>query len=89
MPRQTYTAKIWGESYSLRADFGSASSRIERDDEDGGWGETGRQVADYSHSPELAMRAELEQSVTASGDDPEELHIASDIYSAIEKMTSA
>jgi hypothetical protein len=57
-----YTAELWGESYSLRANWAEASRQIERLDEDGNWTPTGWQVANFSHSSEAAMREELRQS---------------------------
>lgn len=65
------TVKIWGETYSLRANWAEASCPIERQTEDG-WESTGMQVADYRHSAEAAMRAELEAALVAGGDDPDE-----------------
>ncbi len=62
----TITATIWSDTYSLRANWADAASAIERETEDG-WLPIGMQVADYSHSTEAAMRAELELVVVADG----------------------
>ncbi len=63
-----YTARFFSDTYILRADWADAASSIERQDEDGEWTATGRQVADYGHSSGAAMRDEIEQSITADGD---------------------
>ena len=86
MATHTYATEIFGETYSIRADFSEASCPIERDDEDGNWSQTGRQVADYWHWPEAAMWDELEQTVVASGDDPADYR--DEIEAAIAKMTT-
>ena len=78
-----YSVQIFGEVYRLRANFAEASSPIMRDSEDG-WKPTGRQVADYSHSPEDAMREELGTQVGASGDDAEGLR--DEIDDAVKSM---
>ncbi len=79
---EAYTVKIWGDTYSLRANWAEASSQIERDTEDG-WMDTGTQVADYRHSPEAAMRAELQQSAVAGGDDILNPNVAAEIDAAL------
>lgn len=60
---------IWGETVAVRADWSEASSPVYRLAEDDSWEPTGRQVADYQHSAEDALRDELEQLAIGSGDD--------------------
>ena len=62
-----------------------AASAIERDTEDG-WNPTGVQVADYGHSTEAAMRAELEAAAVASGDDANDTDVAAEIEAALSSM---
>ncbi len=82
MEATTITATIWSDTYSLRANWGDAASAIERETE-GGWEPTGMQVADYRHSSEDAMRAELEAAVVASGDDVDDADTAAEIDAAL------
>ena len=87
----TYETAFYGEKYLIRANFDQASSSVERgtiadstagyDVED--WESTGLQVSDFCHSPKEAMRAELEQAITASGDD------AADFFRKIENALGA
>lgn len=51
----TYTVEIWGQAYSVRADFANASSQIEFYHPNCGWTNQGRQVADFSHSSRDAL----------------------------------
>ena len=64
-----YKTKFYGLEYKLRADFAQAADPIYRDDAEGEWEHTGKQVADFGHRPDDAMRWELEQWVLAGGDD--------------------
>jgi hypothetical protein len=73
----TYRTNIWGDTYDVSGDFSQASSPV-----DGPSG--GRQVADFRHSPEAAMREMLEESASSGGDDPEEY--ADEIAAAVEAM---
>lgn len=84
-----YTVEIWGDTYSLSADFAEASCPIDRWVEDGEfWEPTAYQVADFRHRPDEAMRAELRSSAIASGDDPiEDTDIGEEIERAISDMT--
>jgi len=83
---QTITAELFGDVYQIRADWADAGSNIYRagpdDDFELQWEATGFQVADFAHRPAAAMRHELEQSVRAGGDDPEDF--AAEIASALE-----
>lgn len=81
MKATTYTASIWEETFELRADWSNAASQIERMTDDG-WKATGRQVADFQHSPAAAMRWEIESMVVAGGDAVEDCQ--DDIDDAIE-----
>ena len=83
MQTATRSTIIWGDTYSLRANWADASSPIERETEDG-WQPTGYQVADFAHSSEAAMREELRQAVV-SGDDPDDW--SDEIDAAIERMS--
>jgi len=56
--KSAYIVEIWGEKYGVRGDWGNASSSVEEFSEDG-WHSTGRQVADFCHSPKRALRAQL------------------------------
>lgn len=67
-----YTTEFYGDVYRLRGDFSQATDEILRDGEDGCWLSTGKQVSDFGHRPEDAMRWELCEAVSASGDDPYE-----------------
>ena len=86
-----YEPTFFGEKYLIRADFDQASSPIERGTVEGSiagyevedWESTGLQVSDFRHSPKEAMRAELEQAITASGDD------AADFLAEIESALGA
>lgn len=51
----------FGERYAVRGDWSNASSPIE-ERTDGAWIATGRQVADFCHSPQAALRAAIEHS---------------------------
>ena len=67
----TYTVNIWGETYSIRADWAHASSPVESQGDDGFWIPTGRLVADY-HAPEDAMADYLRIIAAFGGNDPTE-----------------
>ncbi len=70
-----FTARLFDETYRLRFDPAQATCQIERDtsyEDEGGWESTGKQVADYGHSPRDAMRDELEQTIEQGGDHPED-----------------
>lgn len=87
MTISVYTASFYGEIYKLRADFTQSASQIEREDEDGNWVPTGKQVADFSHRAELAMEWELEHVFEACG---EEMDTADkgEVMAAVSRMTS-
>lgn len=84
MTTAIYTATIFGDTYKLRGDFAEASSQIERLDADGEWQATGWQAAQFTHRPHLAMEMELETSIEAGGDDPEDFR--DEINAAVEAM---
>ena len=79
------SADIYGDIYSLRADWTQASSQIERDTEDG-WEATGYQVADADDDV-AAMRRELRAAVRAGGEDPDEFEISDEIEEALRDAT--
>jgi len=80
---RTITAELFGTPYSLRATWSDAASTIEFY-RDGEWIATGRQVADYSHSTEAAMRDHLTEIIHEGGDDPADY--ADDLDDAIQSM---
>lgn len=75
MSHYSLTTTFGGETYSVSADWAQASSPV--DGVDGG-----RQVADFRHRPELALRQSIEESIRYSGDDPDDM--ADEIDAAIE-----
>lgn len=83
---ETVTCTIWGDTFRLRANWAEASSQVERETEDG-WKQTGYQVADFCHSPERAMRRELEMACAWSLDDPGDPRNQVEISEAIEAMS--
>ncbi len=54
-----YSTKCWGDTFTVAADWGRAASPVRE--------MPGRQVADFRHSPERAMRALLEGEAILSG----------------------
>ena len=74
----TYKTNLYGDEYTISGDFAEASSPIEFDGET-----TQYQVADFSHSPDAAMRRYLESTIEAGGDDP------ADIEELIDEAISA
>ena len=64
MSSTTTTTDMYGDLYTIRADWADAGCSIERHTEDG-WLATGRQVADFSHEPAAAMEQELRDAVRA------------------------
>lgn len=85
--QETYTAKIWGDTHSLRADFSDAASDILVLVDDDTWLATTLQVADVKHSPVAAMRQYLCDLCRASGDDPYDPEFTQEIDAAVERMT--
>ena len=67
----TYTTTCWGQAYSVRANWAQASCPVEVRYQSEPWtyDPCGRQVSEFRHSPEDAMRAWIETG--AVGDDPE------------------
>lgn len=63
----TYTVTILDETYRMRADFNEAASPIQFEDFDGSWYSEGKQVADFAHRPDSAMREFLLDCVADSG----------------------
>lgn len=79
MSDATYKASHCGEVFEISGDFDQASSPV--------YGvEGGRQVADFRHSPAAAMRAAIEECVTAGGDDPDSEEISAEIDEAVDGM---
>ena len=70
-----------GDVYGVAANWADASCPIWSYGEDG-WHHSGWQVADFSHEPREALVAELQESLVASGDDPDEVDKVS--YDSIE-----
>jgi hypothetical protein len=69
---------MWGESeIEVSADWAQASSPV--------WGVPGgRQVADFRHRPERAIRAAVESCATAEGLDIEDADVAAKIQAAVD-----
>ena len=88
MSSTTTTTDLYGDLYTIRADWTQASSQIERDTGDG-WEPTGRQVADFAHDSAEAMRQELRDAVRAGGDDPDDPDIADEINEATLDCTAS
>ena len=74
-PSGTYGLAVepWskGEIYAVAANWAEASSPVLSYGEDG-WHHTGKQVADYRHSPEEALRDVLAEALVAGGDEPDD-----------------
>ena len=67
----------WGaDDVAVSADWAQASCTVEGDDH-------GRQVADFRHSPEAALRAQLEDCAIIEGMDDAEAAIAAAMEEAI------
>lgn len=75
----TYKVKMWGETYVIAADFREASCPIEGDGH-------GRQVADFCHSPRLAMDTVLREMAEIYRLDPGEM-LDDEIEEALDDMT--
>ena len=83
-----FETRFCDETYRLRFDPAQASCPIEHDttyEDEGGWEATGKQVADFGHSPKDAMRDELEEAVSVGGDDPDDCE--DEIVEALDRMT--
>ena len=78
----TYNTTAWGCEFEMSANFAEASCQVMGDMH-------GRQVADFRHEPRAAMRAILEDSVTESGDNPEDVDIVGKITEALDAMTES
>lgn len=72
MTSGVYTTRIWGETYKIKARWDQASSSVDYWG-DSDWQCTGRQVADYAHSPREAMREHLLGSAEDCGPDTDEV----------------
>ena len=74
-PQGTYGLAVepWsrGEIYAVAANWAQASATIYAYGKRG-WHLTGRQVADYRHSPEAALRAEVIEAIASSEAIPSE-----------------
>lgn len=79
------STRVWGDTYAVRADWAQASDQVQALDADGDWIATGHQVADYRHSAEAALRAQLELSAIASG--PFDETACAEIEAAMERAT--
>ena len=74
-----------GEIYAVAADWGQASCPVMVWG-DGEWtqDECGRQVADFRHSPQSALRDLIYRSIRAGGDDPDKDEVAGIVEDALE-----
>lgn len=77
----SYSVRVWGEVYTVAADWADAASDVLRDGIP-----SGHQVAEYRHSPVEAMRAYLAQIASDSGDDDTHTDVVADIEDAIIAM---
>ena len=86
MSKTTYRTECWGQRYAVRADWAQASDPVEvrYEDEDWSLDECGRQVADFRHRPESAMRAWL-----LAGEDADDPDILADVGAAAEAMVES
>lgn len=66
--------RVWGDTYAVAADWSQASAPVLVRGEDG-WTCEGRQVADYGHSSDAALRRLLAETMEASGDEASEKRI--------------
>lgn len=66
----TLETTIFNDRMGVRADWAQASCAVEALGGDGAWHPTGRQVADYRHRPGAALREQIEDLISAGGDDP-------------------
>lgn len=81
MTTTTYTATLFGDAYTMTADFAQASCPVEYDGNASQY-----QVADFGHDAAEAMRRHLEACVEAGGDDADDY--ADEIDAAVESMTT-
>lgn len=73
---------IWGsDTIEISANFAEASCQVE--------GTNGRQVADFCHRPEQAMRYAVEQAAVADGLDMDDDETAEMIDDAVASMVEA
>jgi len=77
----TYKTRIYGDEIEISANFSWASDQIMGDLAGG------RQVADFRHSPQAAMREALRQYIVACGDDPDDEEYDNVIEDAVSEMT--
>ena len=77
----TYKTRIYGDEIEISANFSQASDQI-MGDLDGG-----RQVADFRHCSEAAMREALRQYIVAHCDDPDDEEYDKLIADAVSEMT--
>ena len=79
-----------GEIYAVAADWGQASCPVMVWG-DGEWtqDECGRQVADFRHSPQSALRDLIYRSIRAGGDDPDKDEVAGIVEDALEIRSHA
>ena len=83
-----YHTTVWGEMYKIAGDFADASSPVMAIDEDGvaaAWG-GGRQVADFAHSPDEAMRDYLGEVLYCDADEDDHDEITAAIAKGVEHM---
>ena len=80
----TYRTTCWGETHEVSADWAQASSSVDGCD--------GRQVADFQHCPERAMRWALMREANAGGfhpeapEDDDDREALAEIVAAVEAM---
>ena len=78
----TYKTTAWGCDFEISANFAEASCPVIGDDH-------GRQVADFRHCPQAAMRSQLEECADAEGGDCEDPEAVAEIEKALDAMTES
>ena len=84
--KEEYVVKYYGDRYGVRGDFSQASDNIEILDADENWTSSQYQVADFRHNAYNALRAQIEESVSFGGDDPELPGNAAEIDEAMNQI---
>lgn len=77
----TYRTEWGADTIEISADFTQAANQV--------IGTNGRQVADFQHRPEQAMRYALEREAQAEGMDLQDAETIEGIQAAVEAMVDA
>jgi hypothetical protein len=84
--KQEHIVEFYGDKYGVRADFSQASDNIEILSVEEGWKSSQYQVADFRHRPYDALRRQIEESVSFSGEDPTTPENSREIDEAMGRM---